>query len=259
MIKSRIVNQTAISGDIYKMTLEAEPVTRQCVPGQFMHMLIDESLKPFLRRPFSIHRLDEDGERLDLLYRVIGTGTRMMSTLGPGDCVDLMGPLGNGFNISGKFNHAVIAAGGMGSAPVFFLIDRLLKLGKRITFFWGVRASNEFFDLEWLKNNGVELQTSSEDGRIGHHGLVTELLGPYFESRSTENMAGFVCGPKPMLKTVQTRAEDFGIEWQVSMEEIMACGEGICMGCATPLIKGGYGIVCKDGPVFDLQEIAFHD
>ena len=259
MNSCRVRRQDTLSKGIYRLELEAESIVRDCGPGQFVHLLVNNGYMPFLRRPFSIHRIHSDAGTIELVYRIIGKGTDLMSELRNGDAVDLMGPLGSGFKLTTPFDHAVIVAGGMGCAPAFFLIDRLLDLDRKITFFWGVKSSGEFFDLDALEEAGVEIHTASEDGKRGHHGLVTDLLNVYFDRNGTESMAGFACGPDAMLRTIQDQSRQWDITWQVSLESIMACGEGVCMGCAVALKQGGYHMVCKDGPVFDLREINFDE
>ncbi|RKY53487.1 MAG: dihydroorotate dehydrogenase electron transfer subunit, partial [Candidatus Neomarinimicrobiota bacterium] len=174
--------------------------------------------------------------------------------------LDLLGPLGIGFYLEGSFSHALVVAGGMGSAPIFFLIDKLLELKKRITFFWGVKNKNEIFALKDLRNSGVDVRIITEDGSMGRKGLITDILKPFLaEHREDRSLEGFVCGPVKMLKQVQGMAEITTFGWQVSLEERMACGVGVCMGCGVKMKEGGYKMVCSDGPVFNLREILFDD
>ena len=252
-----LIHQKAITQDIFHMTFNAPEIAREAQPGQFVHMRITEGIDPLLRRPLSIHRVHRQKGTLEILYRVVGRGTALMSKAESGDSFDLMGPLGKGFRIDDSFTHALVVAGGMGSAPVFFLIDELVEYGKQVTFFWGAKTGQEIFGVDALKQAGVEVHTATEDGTLGVCGLVTDPLSQFLSSPDTQtSYEGFVCGPKPMLKCIQEIIVDTSITWQASLEEKMACGMGVCIGCAVQT-QTGYQMVCSDGPVMDLKEIVF--
>jgi dihydroorotate dehydrogenase electron transfer subunit len=214
-----------------------------------------------LRRPLSIHRADPETGRVELLYRVVGRGTRILKNLQPGESLEVRGPLGRGFDLQGDFQHALIVAGGMGGAPVFYLIDALLALGKKVTLLWGVADGREIFGAKEFVRRGVDVRISTEDGTIGHQGYVTDLLDEFLEIHAQDSaMRGFVCGPECMLLPVQRRAKKTAFDWQASLEERMACGVGVCQGCGVRIRnREEYQMVCKDGPVFDLKEIVFDD
>ena len=252
-----LIHQKTVAKDIFHMTLNAPEIAREAQPGQFVHVRITEGNDPLLRRPFSIHRVNREEGSVEILYRVIGRGTALMSEAESGDSFDMMGPLGKGFRIDDSFTHALVVAGGMGSAPVFFLIDELIKHSKHVTFFWGAKTGREIFGVDALKKAGAEVYTVTEDGTIGDCGLVTDSLNRFLSSQGTVNSyEGFVCGPKPMLKCIQEIFVDTSVNWQASLEERMACGMGVCIGCAVKT-HTGYKMVCSDGPVMDLKEIVF--
>lgn len=254
--KCKIQNQTPINEDITLMSLEAEEIALESYSGQFVHVKVCQGIDPLLRRPLSIHRVDRQEGTVELLYRVVGRGTDMMRRTEKGHVYDLMGPLGKGFRLDKPFSHALVIAGGMGSAPIFFLIDELIALEKRVTLLWGVREASEIFRVTGLKDRGVEVELATEDGTLGHKGLVTDLLKRFLAERGEDpDMEGFVCGPRAMLKLVQSMADATSFDWQVSMEERMACGVGVCLGCGVRMRQGGYRMVCSDGPVFDLKEV----
>ena len=254
----KIIDQKSFTEDIYRVTLESKLIAETCQPGQFVHFRVTPHIDPLLRRPFSVHRANREKSTFDVLYRVIGRGTDLMQQMKPGDCLDTMGPLGNGFQLEGDYTDAIVVAGGMGSAPVFMLIDFLIDLGKRVTFIWGARMAKEFFDLDDLRRLGVEVRLATDDGSMGHCGLVTQLMETFLEeSHSTNARRGFVCGPEAMLACVQPIAAKSGFSWQVSLEERMACGIGVCQGCAVKDVSKAYRMVCSDGPVFDLGEVVF--
>jgi dihydroorotate dehydrogenase electron transfer subunit len=251
-----IVRQEKLTESIFRMTLDAPALGTKSSPGQFVHLRISQGNDPLLRRPFSIHRRLADNIEIELLYRIVGRGTAMMSRLKPGDFVELMGPLGNGFKIDPELD-AVIVAGGMGSAPVFFLADELAKTKRSVTLFWGVKEGREIVDEAFFRERGVDMKIATEDASRGASGLVTGLLLKEIVHASRENIQGFVCGPECMSIEVQKIIRETPGLWQVSLEERMACGTGVCQGCAVSVRDKGLQMVCHDGPVFDLKEIQF--
>lgn len=256
----KILSNTSLTGDILRMTLGAETIAGECCPGQFVHLRVTSSIDPLLRRPFSIHRADPDAGVFEVLYRVIGRGTELMSRMKPEETIDAMGPLGNGFLLGGGFSEAVVVAGGMGSAPVFFLIDALLTMGKSVVFLWGARREEEFFRIEELRSRGVEVRLATDDGSKGHCGFVTELLETHLTALDDGTpRTGFACGPEPMLACVQRITRRTSFPWQASLEERMACGVGVCQGCAVRMRPESFRMVCSDGPVFDLREVVLVD
>jgi dihydroorotate dehydrogenase electron transfer subunit len=261
MFDCTVLEHHRLTESIVKTKFEAPEITEKARPGQFVHVRIRSGIDPLLRRPFSIHRVDRDKGELELLYRVIGQGTQLMHSLSAGDRVNMMGPLGNGFDLGQTFDRAVIVAGGMGGAPVFFLIDELLRMKKKVTLLWGVRDGREIFNEENFKNSSVDLRIATEDASKGHCGLVTDLLDIFLKESKQESLSwtGFVCGPECMIQAVRDRILSRNEKWQVSMEERMACAVGVCLGCAVSVQDRGYQMVCKDGPVFDLKEILFND
>jgi dihydroorotate dehydrogenase electron transfer subunit len=253
------VKQESISKSVFRTTFQTELTCKTFLPGQFVQLRARDSCDPLLRRPFSIHRIHTRKNTFDLLYRIVGMGTSLISESVPGDVFNIVGPLGNGFQLDGSFSHAVIVVGGMGSAPAFFLMDRLLHAGKKVTLFWGARDKSEIFDLLSLRDQNVDVRIATEDGSLGKKGLVTNLLKSFINKKGDESMVrGFICGPEGMLKSVQSMILKSPASWQVSLEERMACGVGVCCGCAITMKSGSFELACK-GPVFDLKEVVFHD
>lgn len=259
LIQSELLSQDEICPDIFRIQIKVPEIAGICQPGQFVHLKVTEGIDPLLRRPFSIHGASVEQGTLDLLYRVVGQGSRVMAGMKPGDRWSILGPLGNGFNLECDFDHAVIVAGGMGSAPVLFLIEKLLAMKKRITFLWGARVCDEIFGVKKLTDAGMDVRIATDDGSRGHHGFVTDLLSEFLKDHApNDRMLGFVCGPEPMMAQVQKLALPTAFPWQVSMERHMACGVGVCMGCGITMTSGLMQMVCKDGPIFDLREVDFN-
>ena len=258
MIQGRfpVIDQIEITKHIFRITIQSKEIARECRPGQFVQVRVNDGIDPLLRRPFSIHRVQRDKESLDLFYKVVGRGTQLMQLLKKGDVIDLIGPLGNGFLINRDFQQAIIIAGGMGSAPMFFLIDELLNAGKKIILFWGVKDKSEVYNLPELKKNNMEIHISTENGSMGYKGIITDIFKSSLHLFNKPNsMKGFVCGPKGMIRSLQSVVGETPFQWQVSMEEKMACSMGVCMGCGIKIKSGIHKMVCSDGPVFDLSEV----
>ena len=215
-------------------------------PGQF-YMLKSWDLDPFLSRPISIANIEED--KLVFLYEAKGKGTDIFSKLKIGDNIELLGPLGNGFNIEKVANktspcHIAIIAGGIGIAPMVYLAK---KLQGKVDFYCGLR--DEIYYIDIIKEYVDNIYISTESGSHGHKGFVTELFVP------EKYDLVYTCGPAPMMKRVIDMAKS---EVFVSMESRMACGIGACLGC-TIQTKSGMKRVCKEGPVFSGKEVIFLD
>ena len=254
------IRQIPINESILRITLETDPPLQVLKPGQFIQLRTSSGYDPLLRRPFSVHLFSEDNKTIDILYRVLGKGTQWLSKVKEGSVLDAIGPLGNHFLINEDFENALIVVGGMGCAPVFFLINELLKLKKHVTLLWGARTRKEIFDIELLQDRGVDVRNATEDGSLGHHGLVTDLLQSILEEIDMGKLIkGFTCGPVGMLRNVQSLVSNTSFPWEVSVEERMACGVGVCLGCAMRMKSGEYKMTCTHGPVLDLKEVLFDE
>jgi dihydroorotate dehydrogenase electron transfer subunit len=205
---------------------------------------------------------------IEVLYEVVGKGTESLSAAKQGEYLDVIGPLGNGFVLNAKRYplNAILIAGGMGVAPLVALAENLAHSVQRIadrkkakTYILIGGCSKEHILCEQeFKKLGCGVMVSTEDGSKGKKGLVTDLLKDLLNAiRYPLNATIYACGPAAMLKTVAKIAEAKRVPCQVSMEEHMACGVGVCLGCPVKVKNGGYKMVCKDGPVFDAKEIAW--
>jgi dihydroorotate dehydrogenase electron transfer subunit len=223
-------------------------------PGQFVMIRLGKEIRdPLLRRPFSIHNIQGNG-RVLILYKVVGTVTSMMTSLKKDDNISVIGPLGKGFPLPQPDEKTILVAGGMGVAPLFFLIQTLKKIQKNnITVLLGFSTSQEVILVDRLKDQNVDLFFTTEDGSLGARGLVTDLLDQNFGREISGNPVIYACGPVSMLKKVAQKAYNSNLKCYVSLECCMACGLGICLGCAIKAADGqgsSYYYVCKDGPVF---------
>jgi len=241
---------TQIGTNIFLLTLRTDKIAKQAKPGQFVNIKVSNSNFPLLRRPFSICNVKD--ETISIMFTAIGGGTSVLQNKQSGDILDVMGPLGNGFSISGSYQKAIIVAGGIGAAPFPFLINQLEKEGKDIHCFSGGRTKNDCITYE-MKNTA----TSTDDGSFGFKGNVVELLSSKIDEFEKNKIKIFGCGPNAMLKSLQNFCITHSIEAEISTESAMACGYGICQGCPiqSATDENKFYLVCKDGPVFDVKAI----
>ncbi len=242
----------------YLVELKSPIVASQAKPGQFVHLRVAENYDPLLRRPFSLHNTKPSQGTFYILFKLRGKGTQALSQSSAGEELDLIGPLGNGFPPPSPDQLPILVAGGAGIAPLFMLAQRLSSVRKGL-FFWGARGREEIFLQEEISSWGWELRVSTEDGSLGHRGMVTDLLGAYL-SKTKDDQIIYACGPWGMLKEVNKLSKERDLPCWVSLEENMACGIGACWGCAVRCrVDEGlvYRRICKDGPVFPAQEVVW--
>ena len=247
---SKITKNFKIASDYYKMSLDAPSIAKRARPGQFVNIRISEKYEPLLRRPFGVHKVQ--GKKIEILYEVVGKGTKLLSKKKPGEKLDILGPLGNGFSMLDR-RHSILVAGGMGVAPLIFLAEKLA--GNQSLVLIGAKKRSQVLCEEEFKKLGCDVKIATDDGSCGFKGLVTRLLKKNLSNRNRPSVI-FACGPKPMLKEIIKISKKYRISAQVSLEEHMACGVGACFGCVVQT-KKGYKRVCKDGPVFDAKELIF--
>jgi dihydroorotate dehydrogenase electron transfer subunit len=255
-IRAEIVRKEQPTGDICRFTLGAPDIAPVAGPGQFVMIKTAAGYDPLLRRPFSIHQITAAGT-IQILFKVIGKGTRLLAALNQGQQVDLIGPLGKGFDIGGQ-RPVFLLGGGIGAAPLLFLAQRLLQQDNPppLQVFLGAHSREEVAALaEDFASMGLTAAIATDDGSLGHHGFVTDFLDDL-----PPGGAGmlYACGPYPMMRQAAGVCREKDLRCQVSMETFMACGLAACLGCAIPKKNGsGYVHCCKDGPVFYADDIAW--
>ncbi len=239
------------------LKLTDEQQLPKMIPGQFAEIRIDGSANTFLRRPISICYIDTIQNELWLLVALVGEGTRWMATLKSGDSLNCVLPLGNGFSwgqsVEGRGSSPLLIGGGVGVAPLLYLGSYIQQNGKQPTFLLGARKESDLLLLDEFRQYGSVLVTT-EDGSAGEKGFVTQhsvLTERQFDSIMT-------CGPTPMMKAVARYAHDKKIACEASLENMMACGLGACLCCVEKTKKGNL-CVCKDGPVFNTEELLWLD
>ena len=240
----------------------------EMVPGQFVQIRVDGSPQTFLRRPISINYVDKKANELWLLVQMIGEGTRRMAEYQPGEIVNIMLPLGNGFSIpqnsSGSSSYVLrdnlsqkptfstlLIGGGVGTAPMLYLGETLKSIGFEPEFLLGARTKDDVMQLADFEKIGT-VHITTEDGSMGETGFVTNhsvLMGKKIDMIYT-------CGPKPMMVAVAKYAKETGIPCEVSLENMMACGIGACLCCVENTVKGNV-CVCTEGPVFNINQLTW--
>jgi len=259
--KVKVLSNTPVGPGYYRIRLSCHRQYTNAVPGQFVMVRLIPQIDPLLPRPFSIHRLIRQDGRvtgLELLFKVVGKGTQALSLKKAGDYIDLTGPLGNGFSILAGAKHIKMVAGGIGVAPMIFLLDYLKEYRHdlaNIEVFLGGKSKADLLCLNDFSAFGVPVYATTDDGSSGDRCLVTDPL----EIAVTENPPDIIyaCGPMDMLACIAGIAAKYRIACQVSIETIMACGMGACLGCAVARRNhsDSYLHACLDGPVFDIQEL----
>ena len=221
----------------------------EMLPGQFVEVRVDGSPKTFLRRPISINYVDRENNELWLLVATVGDGTRQLARLQPGDFLNCILPLGNGFTATDDPSVPLLIGGGVGVAPLLYLGAEMAKNGIKPTFLLGARTKNDLLMINIFKRYG-RVYVTTEDGSEGEKGFVTNhslLQQEHFDHI-------FTCGPTPMMKAVARYAKQNDITCEVSLENLMACGLGACLCCVEKTVNGNL-CVCKDGPVFNINDL----
>jgi len=243
--------------DVWLLTIEVPRIAQRIKPGQFVQVKVNNLLDPFLRRPFSLYRTFRDEGKLQLLYKVVGKGTRLMTTLKEGTSIDLIGPLGRGFTLPHHAEKIAVVGRGIGTAPLVALADEASNKGVEVYCFLSAEEKHKLVGLKEFKEMGCELylHADTEDNVK----MVTDYLKKLLPATQFDGV--YVCGSKRLTREVHNLSKKYGFMSQVSLEQIMACGHGDCHGCVVELYqdkersKKCYKRVCKEGPVFETWEV----
>ena len=245
-----ILKQTQIHQNLFDMTVQSATIASHAIVGQFLHI---KTSGGYLRRPISI--CDVMGDFVRFIYEVKGEGLLSLSKMQAGESINILGPLGNGFDLSIEAKNPYIVGGGIGIFPLFYLAKQ--RLVKAV---FGFRTRDLICMEDEFKVICPEVSIATDDGSVGIHGNVCDVLNQKIKDGDIPDLI-YVCGPLPMLKAICALAKENGIRAQVSLEERMACGIGACLGCATKTKQEdgteGYLHVCKNGPVFDAEKVIF--
>lgn len=243
----RVMNDPEDKKEVFLLGIDAPEIAASANPGQFLMVKCSNDSFPLLRRPFSIHSIK--GSYVYILYMVLGIGTSWLASKKRNDSLDVIGPLGNGFSIKSQSKNLVLIAGGIGIAPIVALAEHALSKGYKARLIMGAKKASLLYPKDHLPS-GLITRVVTEDGSAGSNGLVTDFL-----SEASDASQIFACGPLPMYRTMNSKKEIFNrIPVQVSMEQVLGCGYGVCYGCTIETARG-LQQVCHDGPVFKFQDV----
>lgn len=249
-LQSRILSNSRISTDFYEMVFSWDSKAGSPLPGQFLTIRVSEDSVPLLRRPFAFSGYDEKNGTASIVYQKRGRATQILTGKQPGEELDLIGPLGRPFPIPEQNEKLFLVAGGVGLGPVLFLAQFLKNQGKQVTFVFGCRT--ESFVPRMSCFQSAQPVVCTDDGSAGFRGTSVEYLVQKQKVDSGSVLYG--CGPEPMLKALTDLARKNDTRVWVSVEQVMACGVGACMGCVVKT-KSGFQRACKEGPVFSGRDI----
>ena len=260
--QAQILVHEAVAPDHFLLRLHAPRIAGSAQPGMFLQIRVADGTDPFLRRPMSIGMTRPESGEVDVIYRAGGAGTKKLTRRVAGESLSVLGPLGHPFRLPGNPSSPdgtklILVGGGVGMPPMHFVASRVHP--SRVHVIQGARTESLLLFREELTHLGVKTTWTTEDGTAGERGLVTKALAAALDAGS-DGVEILSCGPTAMMKAVAGIAFRHDISCQVSLEERMACGFGICMGCAVKLTDSGetpeeYGLVCVDGPVFDARDV----
>lgn len=250
---ARLSSKRPSARDAWDISVEAPEIAAQAVPGQFVHLRIPaNTCDPLLRRPFAIARAEHG--QIRLIVDVVGRGTEMIARLEIGDELDLLGPIGRGWRTPPDANGPLaLVAGGTGVASLM-AFHTAAPRKDRLHPLIGARTRDRLLAADYFRH-APNARLATDDGSEGFHGTVVGLLEHAWEE--VNPLVILACGPMPMLARVARLAAQRGAACEVSLEQRMGCGFGVCMGCAIAMRSGGYARVCVDGPVFDAAEVAW--
>jgi dihydroorotate dehydrogenase electron transfer subunit len=245
------------AGAYWSLTLVAPDIAEEARPGQFVEIAAPAGREFLLRRPFSIHQASRRGGwagTVEVVFDAVGPGTRWLAEAKPHDVLDVIGPLGRGFQLPRGAVPSLLVGGGYGAAPLYFLAEELLRRGKPVNMIIGARDHERVFKPVEGKRLSDLIVVTTEDGSMGERGRVTDFLQATIE-RSRSRVV-YACGPNPMLRAVAELCRSSRMPCQVAVEELMACGLGVCWTCAVPVLaRDGHGWwnmrACVEGPVFN--------
>ncbi|MBN2853562.1 MAG: dihydroorotate dehydrogenase electron transfer subunit [Clostridia bacterium] len=250
LLKSKIIEKKMLTHDNIRLVLENKEIAGKSYPGVFVNVRCCHSDELILRRPISV--LDAYEDRYEIVFKVMGKGTERLAYFETGDLLDVLGPLGKGFTFSQNYRKVAFIGGGIGIFPVVYAAKQFHGCQK--DFFAGFKTKEEIMLMESLKQHVDHLYLSTDDGSEGYPGFITDL----FMEKMTDYDMVYICGPAVMEEKIVKTLRKNKIKGQVSLEERMGCGIGACLVCAC---KTSHGIrhVCKDGPVFDIEDVFIED
>ncbi|SER60940.1 dihydroorotate dehydrogenase electron transfer subunit [Salisediminibacterium halotolerans] len=251
-----ILSNVQISSRYWHMTLDMTEIDETIDPGQFFHIRTTAELSPFLRRPLSIYRINEDNDTLEFLYLVKGMGTIEMTKMKPGETADLLGPLGHGFNLSAETNEILLTARGVGVATLAALAQDATEKGVGCTAILSARSRDDLLSAEMLTELGVTVYKVTEEDGTSDVADVERMMRRLIEENGVEQL--YTCGSRRLSRLNQQLLDEYGLSGEIALEEQMGCAMGACFSCVSPIIENGEEQsvrVCYEGPVFPLEKV----
>lgn len=260
-LEAPVLDNRPFPRQVFVLTVRTPEVAASVRPGQFVMAAVSgqgDTPSPLLKRALAVFTVpDREATRITLLIKVVGEGTRRLSAVRPGDTLDLVGPLGEGFDLErGRGRINLIVVGGTGIASAFLLARELARAGEEVRLLYGGRTADDLAGLSPFEQMDIPIVTTTEDGTAGRAGLVTDALRECLERYPVRHLNLYTCGPNRMMQVVSEMAAPLGIPCQISVEIKMACGFGVCLGC-TVKTTGSYRLACTHGPVFDASEFVW--
>lgn len=258
-VKAKITAIEQLKEDLYKFSVQAPEIVENAKPGHFIEIRVLDNIEPLLRRPISIYNIDKETGILEFIFQVKGKGTEILAKRNIGEELDIIGPLGYGTFDIRDYKNAAIIGGGIGTFPLYELAKELKeKTSSKVNIYLGFRNKDLVVLEEEFKAVSDNLIITTDDGSYGISGFAINELKKDIKENKIDKI--FACGPLPMLKAVQALAIETDIPCQISLEEKMACGLGVCLGCAvktaqSPSDAPEYWHVCKAGPVFNATDV----
>lgn len=258
LVLAELVKKEQLKPDIFKFSVKAPNIVKEAKPGNFIEIRVTDQLDPFLRRPISIYNLDRENGILEFIFQVKGKGTELLAKQEEGKMIDIVGPIGYGTFKYDDYENIAIIGGGIGVFPLYELAKCAKAASKNVTTYLGFRNKDFVVLEEEFAKVSNELVLTTDDGSYAKKGFAINYLEKDIEAGKVD--AIYACGPLPMLKAVQKLAIEKDIPCQISLEEKMACGLGVCLGCAVKTAKSPkdapeYWHVCKAGPVFNAKDV----
>lgn len=257
-IKAKLLKKEELKPGIFKFAVQADEIIKTAKPGNFIEIRVNDDIEPFLRRPISIHKIDKENGVLEFIFQEKGKGTKILSSRKEGELIDIIGPLGFGTFKYSSYQNLAIIGGGIGVFPLYELAKCAKQENKNINTYLGFR-NKELVVLEnEFKNVSNNLIITTDDGSYAEKGFAIDFLKKDIEEGKIDSI--YACGPLPMLRAVRELALEKNIPCQISLEEKMACGLGVCLGCAVKTAASHketpeYWHVCKAGPVFQAKDV----
>lgn len=257
-IKAKLLKKEELKPGIFKFSVQADEIVNIAKPGNFIEIRVNDDIEPFLRRPISIYNMDKDKGILEFIFQVKGKGTTILAKRNEGECIDIVGPLGFGTFKYSSYENLAIIGGGIGVFPLYELAKSAKNENKNVNTYLGFRNKDLVVLENEFKQVSNQLTITTDDGSYSQKGFAIDFLKKDIEAGKIDSI--YACGPLPMLRAVRELALEKNIPCQISLEERMACGLGVCLGCAVKTAKSPkeapeYWHVCKAGPVFQAKDV----